>query len=165
VTKKRGEARKDEVMQVRSRWNWLLGAALLAAAACGDDDDDDDDSIGEMDSVLDVLVDAAEGVLAGVQSVRASYLVAGSTSCDGLTSRRVTPSQFTNRRDPVLALWDGLGNPHVTTEIANGPSQVLIEAYTNEEGSGEPSAAGCEDAVYVAPGDTFHTTIQVRLNP
>lgn len=154
-------------MQVRIGWAWLPAAALLALAGCGDDDDDDDSigGEGEMDSVLDVLVDGAEGVLAGVQSVRASYLVSGSTSCDGLTSRRVVPAEFPNRREPVLELWNGLGNPHVTAEIANGPSQVLIETYTNEEGTGEASAAGCEDPVYVAPGDTFHTTIQVRLNP
>ena len=73
-------------MQVRFGWAWLPAAALLALAGCGDDDDDDDSigGEGEMDSVLDVLVDGAEGVLAGVQSVRASYLVSGSTSCDGL---------------------------------------------------------------------------------
>jgi len=153
-------------MSFELKWTGLLAIVIFGAAACGDDDDDDSiGGEGEMDSVLDVLVDGAEGVLSGVETVKASYLVTGSTSCDGLTSRRVTPDQFTNRRDPVVATWNGLGNPHVQAEIQNGPSQVLIETFTNAEASGEPSAAGCEDPVYVAPGDTFHTTIQVRLNP
>ncbi len=154
-------------MSFELRWTGLLAIALLGAAACGDDDDDDDSigGEGEMDSVLDILVDGAEGVLNGVETVKASYLVTGSTSCDGLTSRRVTPAEFTNRRDPVVATWNGLGNPHVLAEISNGPSQVLIETFTNAEATGEPSAAGCEDPVYVAPGDRFDTTIQVRLNP
>ena len=147
------------------RFVWLASLLLVAAAACGDDDDDSGEGEGEMDATLDVLVDAAAGVLNGVQSARASYLVSGSTSCDGLTSRRVTPDQFPNRREPVLATWDGLGNPHVIAPITNGPSQVLIEVYAAADGSGEPQAAGCEDPVYVAPGATFHTTIQVRLNP
>lgn len=146
----------------------VLALGLLGGAACSGDDDDDSiggEGEGEMDATLDVLVDAAEGVLNGVQAVRASYLVAGSTSCDGLTSRRVTPAEFPNRRDPVLAVWDGLGHPHVIAPIANGNSQVLIETYTTVDGSGEPSAAGCEDPVYVAPGQAGHTAIQVRLNP
>lgn len=156
-------------MQLRTTWFSLVAVALLGAAGCGgdDDDDDDDDSVcnPEVDSTLDVLVDAAEGVLNGAQSTRAYYLASGSTSCDGLTSRRVTPAQFTNCHDAVPASWDGLGHPHVITEIANGSYQILVEVYTNAEGTGEPSAAGCEDPIYVAPADDAHTAIQVRLNP
>ena len=63
------------------------------------DADADSDADVEMDAVLDVLADGAEGVLVGVRSVRGSYLESGSTSCDGLTSRRVTPDEFPNRRD------------------------------------------------------------------
>jgi len=152
-------------MRFAKRYLWLAGVLLLGATACRGDDDDSGEGEGEMDATLDVLVDAAEGVLNGVRSVRASYLVTDSTSCDGLTSRRVTPADFPNRREPVLDTWDGLGNPHVLAPIANGPSQILIETYRAEDGSGEPSAAGCEDPIYVAPGQTLHTTIQVRLNP
>lgn len=147
---------------------WLLALSLCStAAACGDDDDTggEGEGEGEMDAVLDVLVNAAEGVLNGAHSVKGSYVVSGSTSCDGLTSRRVVPADFPNRRDPVVATWDGLGNPHVVAEIANGNTQVLVEVFESEDATGEPQASGCEDPIYVAPGDTFHTSIQVRLNP
>lgn len=146
---------------------WLIALALVGASACSGDDDDDagGEGEGEMDAVLDILVDGAEGVLNGVHSVKASYLVSNATSCDGLTSRRVTPAEFENRRDPVVAEWDTPGNPHVIAEIANGSSQVLIETFESTDGSGEPTAAGCEDPVYVAPEQRLNFTITVRLNP
>jgi hypothetical protein len=58
-----------------------------------------------------------------------------------------------------------MGNPHVIAPIPNGASEVLIEAYLAVDGTGEPAAAGCEDPIYVAPGQTLRTTIDVRLNP
>lgn len=175
---------------------WMLSALLFATswAGCGDDDDDDDDIAGEgegeEDSTLDILVNAAAGVLSDVQSVRAYYLNPEVTSCDGLTSRRVRPDEFPNRHEPVFVVWSPPGNPHIITAIASGSSQVLIEAYATEAENGasctaetaaddcadgercifdfcipEPRAAGCETNVYVAPGDRFNTSIQVRLNP
>jgi hypothetical protein len=152
-------------MQSR-KWIWLIALVLLGAPGCGGDDDDSGgEGEGEMDAVLDILVDGAEGVLNGVRSAKASYLESNSTSCDGLTSRRVTPAEFPNRRAPEVQEWNGLGNPHVEAEIANGSTQVLIETFESTDGTGEPTAAGCEDPVYVAPGQTLHTTITVRLNP
>ena len=133
--------------------------------ACGGEGSDGGEGELELDSRMDILINAAEGVLGGVQSVKAYFLEPRSTSCDGLTSRRVTPAEFSNRRDPVLSAWEGLGNPHVITEVPGGSSQILIECYPTEDGTGEPQAAGCDDDVYVVPGEVLNTSIRVRLNP
>jgi hypothetical protein len=174
---------------------WFVLAFLLGAtiAGCGGDDDGGEgegEGEGEEDSVLDIAVSAAEGVLTDVKAVRGYYIVAGATSCDGLTSRRVPADEFTNRHDPVFTIWSPPGTPHITTSIHNGSSEVLIEAYDTEGANGrsctadtvatdcaagercvfatcipEPAAAGCKDDVYVAPGQRFDTSIQIRLNP
>lgn len=154
------------VSTTTAKW-WLVAVALCVTPACGDDDDAAGEGEGEGELIdVDVLVNAAEGVLDSANSVSGHFLPAGSTSCTALVGGGFRPEQFENIVDPVVAPWDRLGNPHVMTQLPSGNVQILVQAFRSDDATGDATARGCADPVYVPPGDeVFHTSVSVAIVP
>ncbi|MBI2893024.1 MAG: hypothetical protein HYY06_05695 [Deltaproteobacteria bacterium] len=170
----------------RQRFSWVLFLAA-AIAGCGDDDGGEGEGEGEGEGlvILDITVNAAQGVLSDVQSVAGFFLSPGVTNCQGLATRRVQADDFANTHDPEYETWDQLAAPHVTTEVTEGSYMVLVEAYTTDTPVGEdctandecpdnrcifdacvpkPKASGCDTDVY-AFGERTNEAIEVRIYP